>query len=88
MAVEGEQSLAVDQTGDCSICMESLHWDEGAMFIWYREELGLAATLLARAECCHGALGGHVFVLLSCRRNRAETSQQGFTCSILAQHHR
>lgn len=31
---EGEQSLAVDHTADCSICMESLHWLEGGRFIW------------------------------------------------------
>lgn len=30
---DGGQSLAVDHTGDCSICMESPHWLEG-MVIW------------------------------------------------------
>lgn len=65
MPVEGEQSLAVDHTGDCSICMESLHWEEGGMFIWYKEELGLGMVFVW-VECCQGALGGQVLVLLSC----------------------
>lgn len=41
-----EQSLAVDHTGDWSICIESLHCDEGGMFIWYKEELGLGMVLV------------------------------------------
>ncbi|MBN3288477.1 S18L2 protein, partial [Polyodon spathula] len=36
--VEGAQSLAVDHTGDCSICMDSFHWLTG-LVIWYKEEL-------------------------------------------------
>lgn len=39
------------------------------MFIWNKEELGLGMVLvlvLVWVECCHGAFGGHVLVLLSC----------------------
>lgn len=74
MPVEGGQSLAVDHTGDWSIGMESPHWEEGGMFIWYKEELGLGMVLVW-VECCHGALGGQVLVLLSCGGGRKMTSQ-------------
>lgn len=74
---EGEQSLAADHTGDCNICMVSLHWEDGGMFIWNKEELGLGAVVLwLWAECCHGAFGGHVFVLLSCAEE-ADNCRQG-----------
>lgn len=43
------------------------------MFIWNKEELGLGMVLVW-VECCHGAFGGQVLVLLSCAE-QAETYQ-------------
>ena len=84
MPVEGEQSPAVDHTGDCNICMESPHWEEG-MFIWYKEELGLGMVLVW-AECCQGAFGGQVFVLLSCRVTEGRLEEQPSNTHVLYVH--
>lgn len=64
MPAGGAQSLAVDQTGDWSICIVSFHWLTGFV-MWYKEELWLGSVLERGEECCQGALGGHVLVLFS-----------------------
>lgn len=47
------------------------------MFIWYKEELGLGMVLVWVwvEECCHGALGGQVLVLLSCGGEQTQISK-------------
>lgn len=62
MPAAGAQSLA--HMGDWSICMVSLHWLTG-LLMGYRDELWPGSVLGTEDVCCHGALGGHVLVLLS-----------------------